>query len=73
MLDYARSRRSDFEKLLVEKGAQFYLNDKNAPLSYEPGGEDFVSPVLGEADVMRRVSRRRVREMAEGVPAATSE
>ena len=56
MLDYARSsKNADFEKLLVEKARKFYLNDKNAPLSYEPGGEDFVSPVLGEADVMRRV------------------
>ena len=56
MLDYARStKNADFEKLLVEKARKFYGNDKNAPLSYEPGGEDFVSPVLGEADVMRRV------------------
>src|SRR3984893_17548897 len=25
------------------------------PLAYEPSGEDFLSPCLGEADVMRRV------------------
>ncbi|MEP6956954.1 MAG: DUF2891 domain-containing protein, partial [Chthoniobacterales bacterium] len=56
MLDYARrSENREFEKLLVEKARQFYLADKNAPLSYEPGGEDFLSPVLAEADVMRRV------------------
>ena len=56
MLDYARSsKNAEFEKLLVEKARKFYLNDKNAPLAYEPGGEDFLSPVLGEADVMRRV------------------
>ena len=56
MLDFARSsENAEFEKLLVEKARKFYANDKNAPLSYEPGGEDFVSPVLGEADVMRRV------------------
>ena len=56
MLDYARgARNAEFEKLLVEKARKFYLNDKNAPLAYEPGGEDFLSPVLGEADVMRRV------------------
>ena len=56
MLDYARStRNADFEKLLIEKAKQFYASDKNAPLSYEPGGEDFLSPVLGEADVMRRI------------------
>jgi hypothetical protein len=34
---------------------QFYLNDMNCPLAYEPSGEDFLSPCLGEADMMRRV------------------
>ncbi|MGI8820734.1 MAG: DUF2891 domain-containing protein [Chthoniobacterales bacterium] len=56
MLDYARSSgNEEFEKLLVGKARQFYLADKSAPLSYEPSGEDFLSPVLGEADLMRRV------------------
>ena len=34
---------------------KFYLADKNCPLAYEPSGEDFLSPCLAEADVMRRV------------------
>jgi hypothetical protein len=56
MLDYARSSANkEFEKLLTGKARQFYFADKNAPLSYEPGGEDFLSPALGEADVMRRI------------------
>ncbi|MEO5721075.1 MAG: DUF2891 domain-containing protein [Chthoniobacterales bacterium] len=56
MLDYARAAGNEsFAKLLTEKARQFYLADKNAPLAYEPSGEDFLSPVLGEADVMRRV------------------
>ena len=56
MIDYARSAKNEeFEKLLVEKTREFYGNDKDAPLAYEPGGEDFVSPALGEADAMRRV------------------
>ena len=56
MLDYARiSKNEAFTKLLTEKARKFYLADKDAPLAYEPGGEDFVSPVLGEADVLRRV------------------
>jgi hypothetical protein len=59
MLDYARtSGNAEFAKLLTDKARQFYLRDKSAPLSYEPGGEDFVSPTLGEADVMRRVLAR---------------
>jgi DUF2891 family protein len=56
MLDYARStQHKDFADLVVSKARQFYLNDKDCPLSYEPSGEDFLSPCLGEADLMRRV------------------
>lgn len=56
MIDYARGAKNEaFTKLLTDKARQFYLNDKNAPLAYEPSGEDFLSPVIAEADVMRRV------------------
>lgn len=56
MLDYARlTKDADFERMLVTKARQFYLADKNCPLSYEPSGEDFLSPCIAEADVMRRV------------------
>ena len=34
---------------------RFFGADKDAPLSYEPSGEDFLSPALMEADLMRRV------------------
>jgi Protein of unknown function (DUF2891) len=44
-----------FADLLVSKARQFYLGDKDCPLAYEPSGEDFLSPCLGEADLMRRV------------------
>jgi hypothetical protein len=56
MLDYARSTGNEsFAKLLTEQARKFFLADKNCPLDYEPSGEDFLSPCLGEADVMRRV------------------
>ena len=56
MLDYARpSGDMKFSDLIVSKGRQFYLGDKNCPLNYEPSGEDFLSPCIGEADLMRRV------------------
>jgi hypothetical protein len=59
MLDYARSRhREQFAELIVSKARQFYLHDKACPLAYEPSGEDFLSPCLGEADLMRRVLPR---------------
>ena len=56
MLDYARSTGNDaVAKLVNEQARKFFLADKNCPLAYEPSGEDFLSPCLGEADVMRRV------------------
>jgi hypothetical protein len=56
MLDYAQSAGNEpFAKLITTKAKEFYLADKNCPLTYEPSGEDFLSPCLGEADVMRRV------------------
>ena len=39
----------------TDSARKFFLADKNCPLAYEPSGEDFLSPCLGEADVMRRV------------------
>lgn len=59
MLDYARSTgNAPFAELLTAKAHAFYLKDKNAPLEYEPSGEDFFSPCLGEADLMRRILPR---------------
>jgi hypothetical protein len=56
MLDYSRvSGNEAFAKLAANAARKFFLADKNCPLAYEPSGEDFLSPCLGEADVMRRV------------------
>lgn len=56
MLDYARiADQPAFATLLRERALRFFRNDRDAPLSYEPSGEDFLSPSLGEADLMRRV------------------
>jgi hypothetical protein len=41
--------------LLDGKAREFYLADRACPLAYEPSGEDFLSPCLAEADLMRRV------------------
>jgi hypothetical protein len=41
--------------LLADAAQRFYLHDRNCPLSYEPSGQDFLSPCLAEADFMRRV------------------
>jgi hypothetical protein len=56
MLDYARAVRNEsFAKLVSDQARKFYLADRNCPMAYEPSGEDFLSPCLAEADLMRRV------------------
>lgn len=56
ILDYARSAQDrDFADLICARARHFFLHDRNAPLAYEPSGEDFLSPSLAEADLMRRV------------------
>ncbi len=56
MLDYARiTGNAAFGKLVEERVHDYYLKDRNCPLSYEPSGEDFLSPCLAEADVVRRI------------------
>jgi DUF2891 family protein len=56
MIDYAREIGDrEFLDVLLSRTKYFFLRDKNCPLAYEPSGEDFLSPCLAEADVMRRV------------------
>ncbi|MEO1048890.1 MAG: DUF2891 domain-containing protein [Pseudomonadota bacterium] len=56
MLDYARTvGNAELEQALVDKSIGFHAQDVNCPLTYEPSGEDFLSPCLMEADLMRRV------------------
>ena len=55
-LDYARAvGNQKLESLIVERSRTYYARDINYPASWEPGGEDFFSPALMEADLMRRV------------------
>ena len=56
MLDWARvSGDAELERLIVERSKAFHMEDVNCPLAYEPSGEDFLSPCLMEADLMRRI------------------
>lgn len=56
MLDYARAvDNQTFAMELAQKSVAFHQSDVNCPLAYEPSGEDFLSPCLMEADLMRRV------------------
>ena len=56
VLDWARSRGDAHLKALVEERARsYYLSDTAWNTAFEPGGQDFLSPGLAEADLMRRV------------------
>jgi Protein of unknown function (DUF2891) len=55
-LDYARTaKREALEKLIVQRARDWFENDANYPAAWEPGGADFLSAALMEADLMRRV------------------
>ena len=41
--------------LLDRRIADFHLADRDCPLAYEPSGQDFLSPCLAEADLLRRL------------------
>ncbi|WP_153797581.1 DUF2891 domain-containing protein [Foetidibacter luteolus] len=54
--DYAAQVKDDSLQLAIKTAAmRFYYRDKACPLSWEPGGNDFLSPCLEEADLMWRV------------------
>ena len=55
-IDWAKVAGDEgFLELVTGRSRKFYLDDVNCPLAYEPGGQDFLSPCLAEADLMRRV------------------
>ncbi|MEJ2383508.1 MAG: DUF2891 domain-containing protein [Xanthomonadales bacterium] len=56
VLDWARIAGDvELASLLEQKTRDFHLGDRACPLNYEPSGEDFLSPCLMEADLVRRV------------------
>ena len=55
-LDYAQAARDDkLGALIAERARTYFAKDTGAPLKWEPGGEDFLSPSLEEAALMARV------------------
>ncbi len=55
ILDYARTNDPALAEVVAGKIREFHLRDRNCPIGYEPSGQDFLSPCIAEADVMRRV------------------
>ncbi|HJT62515.1 MAG TPA: DUF2891 domain-containing protein [Burkholderiales bacterium] len=55
-LDYARAAAdSRLSSSIIEKAQAWYGADRDAPLAYEPSLDDFLSPALVEAALMREV------------------
>ncbi len=55
-LDYARSAGAGtLEALCIERALAWFGGDHDAPVAWEPSGADFLSPVLIEAELLRRV------------------
>src|SRR3569832_786328 len=56
--DYAKAAGDrQLEALLNERSRTYYAKDIDYPGDWEPGGEDFFSAALMEADLMRRVMK----------------
>jgi hypothetical protein len=54
--DYANALQHETLKTAIESRAKdFYIDDIQCPLNWEPSGYDFLSPCLEEIDLMRRV------------------
>jgi hypothetical protein len=54
--DYAKTvADSELMDSIVSAAERYYAEDKDCPLSWEPSGEDFLSPCFEEAALMARV------------------
>jgi hypothetical protein len=58
-LDYAvAAKDARLEALVLDRARAWFGRDRQGPLAWEPGGEDFLSPCLEEAALMSRVLPR---------------
>lgn len=54
--DYAKKVGNDeLQDLIKVRSRDYFLSDEHCPAAWEPGGSDFLSPCLEEADLMSRV------------------
>lgn len=52
---FAQLGRDDVVAAIGEHARRWFHTDRHYPVQWEPSGEDFVSPALCEADLMRRI------------------
>jgi len=56
VLDWARGAgETQKAGLLARRVDELYGKDRGCPISYEPSGQDFLSPCIAEADLVRRI------------------
>ncbi len=56
LYDYlVATEQIDKKNELIKIATMFYFGDRDCPINYEPSGEDFISPCLVEAELMRRI------------------
>lgn len=77
-LDYAKAvANKPLRELVEERSRTYFAKDSGIPAKWEPDGNDFFSPSLMEADLMRRVLaakeyqdwlKRYLPELAKGEP-----
>ena len=54
--DYAiHSSNKELQAILAQRSKDYYLQDKGCPINWEPGGYDFLSPCLQEAELMSKI------------------
>lgn len=53
--DTSLRRLGLLKQLVSERALTYFADDRDAPAGWEPSGDDFLSPSLVEADLMRRV------------------
>lgn len=53
--DYASQYHPELASRIEKKARDYFMNDKACPLTWEPGGFDFISPCLQEASLMLKV------------------
>lgn len=55
LLDWARdTQQPELARKVADHCIRLYSADRDAPVAYEPSAHDFLSPILAEADLMRR-------------------
>jgi hypothetical protein len=53
--DYAKKYDTPLARKIEDKAREYFYEDRDCPLTWEPGGFDFISPCLQEAALMQKV------------------